>query len=213
MLKYTSLLTLISFQIPSIYEIIQWGGLLALIIIVYVETGLFIGFLLPGDSLLVTAGLFAAKGELNIIVLNIALIIAAILGDSTGYYIGLKAGPALFSKPDSRFFKREHLIKTKEFYEKHGGKALILARFVPIIRTFTPVMAGISEMNYKTFVFYNIIGGITWVFSMTMLGFTLVKAFPATEQHIEKVIIIVVFLSILPGIIEYIKSRTISNKG
>ena len=172
-------------QIPSIAEVIRWGGLLALVIIVFVETGLLIGFFLPGDSLLVTAGLFAAKGDLNIVVLNLSLMGAAIAGDSVGYLIGLKAGKRLYARENSFFFRKEHLMRTKAFYDKHGGKTIIMARFVPIVRTFAPVVAGVAEMEYRKFIAYNVVGGISWVFSMTMLGYVLVKAFPEIEQHIE----------------------------
>ncbi len=194
-------------QIPSIAEVIRWGGLLALVIIVFVETGLLIGFFLPGDSLLVTAGLFAAKGDLNIVVLNLSLMGAAIAGDSVGYLIGLKAGKRLYARENSFFFRKEHLMRTKAFYDKHGGKTIIMARFVPIVRTFAPVVAGVAEMEYRKFIAYNVVGGISWVFSMTMLGYVLVKAFPEIEQHIEKVIITVIFVSILPGIIEWWRAR------
>ena len=193
--------------ITDVRGLVQWGGYLALAIIVFTETGLMIGFFLPGDSLLVTAGLFAAKGDLNIVVLNLLLMFCAITGDATGYYIGKKLGPALFRKEDSMFFKKKHLIATQEFYERHGGKTIIIARFVPIIRTFAPVVAGMANMGYRRFALFNIVGGVAWVFSMTMLGYLLVTMFPATEQHIEKVIIIVVFLSILPGIIEWLRAK------
>ena len=193
--------------LTDVRGLVQAGGYVALAIIVFTETGLMIGFFLPGDSLLVTAGLFAAKGDLNIVVLNVLLMACAIAGDATGYYIGKKLGPALFRKEDSLFFKKKHLIATQEFYERHGGKTIIIARFVPIIRTFAPVVAGMAGMQYRRFAVFNIIGGIGWVFSMTMLGYLLVTMFPATEKHIEKVIIIVIFLSILPGIIEWLRAR------
>ena len=193
--------------LTDVRGLVQAGGYIALAIIVFTETGLMIGFFLPGDSLLVTAGLFAAKGDLNIVVLNVLLMTCAILGDATGYYIGKKLGPALFRKEDSLLFKKKHLIATQEFYERHGGKTIIIARFVPVIRTFAPVVAGMAGMGYRRFALFNIIGGIGWVFSMTMLGYLLVTMFPATEQHIEKVIIVVIFLSILPGIIEWLRAR------
>ncbi|HVE73202.1 MAG TPA: VTT domain-containing protein [Thermoanaerobaculia bacterium] len=198
--------------LTDVRGLVQWGGYVGLAIIVFTETGLMIGFFLPGDSLLVTAGLFAAKGDLNIVFLNILLMACAIAGDATGYYIGKKLGPALFRKEDSLFFKKKHLIATHEFYERHGGKTIIIARFVPIVRTFAPVVAGMAGMNYGRFAMFNIVGGIGWVFSMTMLGYLLVTMFPATEQHIEKVIIIVVFLSILPGIIEWVRAKMRSRK-
>ncbi|HEX6096151.1 MAG TPA: VTT domain-containing protein [Thermoanaerobaculia bacterium] len=193
--------------ITDVRGLVQAGGYLALAIIVFTETGLMIGFFLPGDSLLVTAGLFAAKGDLNIVFLNVLLMTCAILGDATGYYIGKKLGPALFRKEDSLLFKKKHLIATHEFYERHGGKTIIIARFVPIVRTFAPVVAGMAGMSYRRFALFNIVGGIGWVFSMTMLGYLLVTMFPATEQHIEKVIIIVIFLSLLPGIIEFLRAK------
>ena len=193
--------------LTDVKGLVQAGGYVGLSIIVFVETGLMIGFFLPGDSLLVTAGLFAAKGDLNIVYLNLLLMTAAILGDATGYLIGKKMGPSLYRREDSLLFKKKHLIATQEFYEKHGGKTIIFARFVPVIRTFAPVVAGIAGMPYRRFAMFNIVGGIGWVFSMTMLGYVLVKAFPATEKHIEVVILIVIFLSILPGIIEFIKAR------
>jgi membrane-associated protein len=193
--------------LTDVRGLVQAGGYIALAIIVFTETGLMIGFFLPGDSLLVTAGLFAAKGDLNIVVLNVLLMFCAITGDATGYYIGKKLGPALFRKEDSLLFKKKHLIATQEFYERHGGKTIIIARFVPIIRTFAPVVAGMAGMQYRRFALFNIIGGVGWVFSMTMLGYLLVTLFPATEKHIEKVILIVIFLSLLPGIIEWLRSR------
>ena len=193
--------------LTDVRGLVQAGGYIALAIIVFTETGLMIGFFLPGDSLLVTAGLFAAKGDLNIVYLNVLLMFCAITGDATGYYIGKKLGPALFRKEDSLLFKKKHLIATQEFYERHGGKTIIIARFVPIIRTFAPVVAGMAGMKYRRFAVFNIIGGVGWVFSMTMLGYLLVTLFPATEQHIEKVIIIVIFLSLLPGIIEWLRAK------
>ncbi len=198
--------------LTDVRGLVQAGGYIALAIIVFTETGLMIGFFLPGDSLLVTAGLFAAKGDLNIVYLNLLLMTCAILGDATGYYIGKKLGPALFRKEDSLLFKKKHLIATHEFYERHGGKTIIIARFVPIVRTFAPVVAGMAGMSYRRFALFNIVGGIGWVFSMTMLGYGLVTMFPATEQHIEKVIIIVIFLSLLPGIIEYLRARRNSKR-
>jgi membrane-associated protein len=198
--------------LTDVRGLVQAGGYIALAIIVFTETGLMIGFFLPGDSLLVTAGLFAAKGDLNIVFLNVLLMSCAILGDATGYYIGKKLGPTLFRKEDSLLFKKKHLIATQEFYERHGGKTIIIARFVPVIRTFAPVVAGMANMGYRRFALFNIIGGIGWVFSMTMLGYLLVTMFPATEKHIEKVIIIVIFLSLLPGVIEWLRARARAKK-
>lgn len=187
--------------------LVQTGGYVALAIIVFVETGLMVGFFLPGDSLLVTAGLFAAKGDLDIVFLNLLLMACAILGDATGYLIGKKLGPALFRKEDSFLFKKKHLLATQEFYERHGGKTIIIARFVPIVRTFAPVVAGMAGMTYRKFALYNIIGGIGWVFSMTMTGYVLLKLIPNAEKHIHIIIIVVILVSLLPGIIEVLRAR------
>jgi membrane-associated protein len=187
--------------------LIQAGGLLAICIIVFVETGLFVGFFLPGDSLLVTAGLFAAKGDLNLWLLLILVSLCAVIGDQVGYAIGRTAGKALYSRPDSFFFRRKHLEKAHEFYEKYGAKTIVLARFVPIVRTFAPAVAGAAEMNYHKFVTYNIVGGILWVWSCVLLGYFLGRAIPNLDKYIHYVIAIVIFLSILPGIIEFWKAH------
>lgn len=144
---------------------------------------------------------------MNIVYLNLSLIPSAILGDATGYWIGSKAGPRLFKKEKSFFFRKDYLIKTQEFYEKHGGITIIIARFMPIIRTFAPTVAGIAKMKYSKFAQFNIFGGILWVLSMTLLGFYLGRLIPGVEKHIDKVIIVIVFLSILPGIIKYLKHK------
>lgn len=185
---------------------------LGLIFIIFAETGLAVGFFLPGDSLLVVCGLFAAAGKLNIWVMLVTLFLAAIIGDAVGYYSGKKVGQAIFNKPKSRFFNPKHLRKAHEFYEKHGGKTIILARFVPIVRTFAPIVAGAADMRYRDFVFYNILGGFLWVTSMLLAGYFLggvvERAFGIKlEDHIDKVVIVVVFLSILPIIFEFIKAR------
>jgi membrane-associated protein len=187
--------------------LIQWGGMFMVCAIVFVETGLFVGFFLPGDSLLVTAGLFAAKGDLNVWWLLILVSICAVVGDQVGYVIGRTAGQALYSRPDSFFFRKKHLEKAHEFYEKYGGKTIVLARFIPIIRTFAPAVAGAAAMNYSKFVFYNIAGGVLWVWSMILLGFFLGRSIPNLDKHIHYVIVVVVFLSILPGIIEFWRAR------
>ncbi len=196
----------------NVPELIRWGGLLGLIVIVFAETGLMIGFFLPGDSLLVTAGLFAAKGDLNIVWLNVSLILAAIVGDAVGYWIGYRTGKALYSRPNSFFFRREHLIKTHEFYEKHGGKTIIIARFMPIFRTFAPVVAGAAEMTYRKFAVFNIVGGILWVMSMTLTGYFLGLAVPDLEKHIHIVVAVVIFLSLLPALIAWGKAKLDARK-
>ena len=194
-------------QLPTLEEIVIWGGYIGLFIIIYAETGLLIGFFLPGDSLLVTAGLFAARGQMDIVLLNVILCIAAVTGDATGYYIGLKAGHALYNRPQSRWFRRDHLIKTHEFYEKYGGITIVLARFMPFARTFAPVVAGIGEMTYRRFALFNIAGGIGWVASMTLTGYFLGRVIPGIEHNIEYVIAVVVFISILPLLYKYLQHR------
>ncbi|MBK6314573.1 MAG: VTT domain-containing protein [Blastocatellia bacterium] len=194
-------------QIPSIEEVIRWGGTLALIAIVFAETGLLVGFFLPGDSLLVTAGLFAARGDLNVAVLLVTLSIAAIVGDAMGYTIGRRLGPKLFKKEDSLLFKRKHLVKAHEFYERYGGKTIVIARFVPIIRTFAPTVAGAAEMTYSKFAAFNVFGGILWVFSMVLGGYALGSVIPNIDKYIHYVIAVVVFLSLLPPVFEWWRER------
>lgn len=187
-------------------ELIVWGGYPVLAAVIFAETGALV-FFLPGDSLLVMAGLYAAQGSLSIVMLNLLLIPLAIAGDALSYFIGVKTGKALFNRPRSRFFKPELIAKAHAFYEKHGGKAIIIARFVPVLRTFVPVVAGVGKMGYKKFATYNMVGGAAWILSMTLIGFVLGTRFPILVQHIEKVIIVVVALSLLPPVIEWMRSR------
>jgi membrane-associated protein len=189
---------------PGMY--IQWGGYPALFAIIYLETGALV-FFLPGDSLLVVAGLYAAKGDLNIWLLNLLLIPAAIIGDATSYMIGKRLGPRLFNRPKSRLFNPKHIQRAHEFYERHGGKAIIIARFVPIVRTFVPVVAGAAQMRYRDFATYNIVGGVAWIVSMTLTGYFLGNVVPGIDKHIEKLIILVVFLSLTPAMYEWAKAK------
>jgi membrane-associated protein len=186
-------------------HLIQLFGYPGLTLIVFLETGAMI-FFLPGDSLLFMAGLFAGNGDLNLLYLNLLLIPAAILGDATSYVIGSKVGPALFNKPESRLFKPAHMKAAHDFYEKHGGKAIIMARFMPIVRTFVPVVAGIGKMPYQRFAMFNAVGGALWVSSMTIAGYFLGQ-FAVVKQNIEKMVIGIIFLSILPGIIAWLRAR------
>lgn len=186
-----------------------YGGL---IFIVFAETGLAVGFFLPGDSLLVVAGLFAALGKLNLAVLLGSLFVAAVVGDAVGYYTGARLGPRLFSRQKSLLFKPSHLHKANAFYEKYGGKTIIIARFVPIIRTFAPIVAGAAGMPYRRFVLFNIVGGLAWVSSMLLSGYFLGNLLKSRfginlDEHIEWVVIVVVTLSLIPPLIEYLKSR------
>jgi membrane-associated protein len=190
--------------------VILTGGYPIMGLIVFLETGALV-FFLPGDSLLVTAGVYASSGQMSILWLNLILIPLAILGDAVSYTIGKKSGQALFNKPESRFFKPQHMQAAQAFYERHGGKAIIIARFMPIVRTFVPIVAGVGQMPYRRFASFNVIGGAAWVFSMTMLGYLLGNATGVlgfdVKKNIEKLIIIIVFLSILPGIIGWWRAR------
>jgi membrane-associated protein len=194
-------------RVYDVEFLVRTGGLVALIVIVFVETGLLVGFFLPGDSLLVTAGIFAARGDFDMVVLNTTLSLAAIAGDSVGYGIGARTGPRIFTREDSIFFNRKHLISAKEFYDRHGGFTILMARFMPIIRTFAPVVAGVGAMQYRKFIVYNVFGGIFWVLSMTLIGYFLGTLIPNIQKRIDVVIAIVIFLSLLPAIIKFVMER------
>jgi len=187
--------------------LVRLVGYPGLIGIVFAETGLLVGFFLPGDSLLFTSGFLASIGVVDVRVLLLFLSIAAVTGDQVGFIIGRRAGAALYRREDSRFFKRRHLIAAHEFYEKYGGKTIFLARFVPIIRTFAPTVAGAAQMDYRKFVFFNVAGGISWVFSMVGGGFLLGQSFPGLKKHIELVILGIIFVSVLPIVWEMWKAK------
>ncbi len=190
-------------------DLIRWGGYTVLTIIVFSETGLLAGFFLPGDSLLVTAGLLSAvDGVLNIWVLNLLLCSAAILGDTTGYWVGYYLGPKIFTRENSIFFHKDHLVRTQKFYDKYGSKTIVIARFVPIVRTFAPTVAGVGRMEYKRFFAYNIMGGIGWVLSMTLGGYFLGRSIPNIEKQIHWIILIVIAVSFIPIGVEFLKSRS-----
>ena len=181
-------------------ELIRVGGYTALVIIVFAETGLLAGFFLPGDSLLVTAGLIAASpdGPLHILLLIGLLCAAAITGDSTGYAIGYHLGPRIFNREDSRFFHRGHLLRTQRFYERYGPKTIVLARFVPFVRTFAPTVAGVGRMRYPLFLFYNVAGGVGWVCGMTLTGYFLGRLVPNIERYLHLIVGGIIFLSMIP---------------
>jgi membrane-associated protein len=208
----------------SIYELIHQlkgyldprtiaaAGYVVLVAVVFAETGLAMGFFLPGDSLLVVAGIFAARGDLNVVILLVTLFIAAVVGDAVGYLTGAKLGPRLFTRQKSMLFRPSHLEKARDFYEKYGGKTIIIARFVPIVRTFAPIVAGAAAMPYRQFVIFNVVGGFLWVFSMILSGYFLGNLLRDRfginlDEHIEWVVIIVVALSLVPPVIEYLKAR------
>ncbi len=193
--------------LTDIKGLIQWGGMILVCVIVFVETGLFLGFFLPGDSLLVTAGIFAAAGHLRLGSLLFLVSFCAIAGDQLGYWIGRRAGQALYKRDDSFLFKKRHLERAHEFYSRYGGKTVVLARFVPIIRTFASPVAGAARMQYRRFLSYDIFGGFLWVWSMVLIGYFLGSSIPNVDKNIHIVIAVVVFLSILPPIIEAMRQK------
>ena len=207
------MLEFIRHLLHTLYDVeglIRWGGTFLVCFIVFIETGFFVGFFLPGDSLLVTAGVFAGAGHLPIGTLLTLVTLCAITGDQLGYWIGRSAGNALYRREDSFFFRRSHLRRAHDFYEKYGGKTVILARFVPIIRTFCPPVAGAAQMPYTRYLTYDIFGGIFWVGSMILGGYLLGRSVPNINQRIHLVILAVVFLSILPAIIGALRARRAS---
>jgi membrane-associated protein len=190
----------------SLDSLVQWGGYGVLVAIVFAETGLLVGFFLPGDSLLITAGLVAATGALNIWWLDGLLIAAAVTGDSVGYAIGRRLGPRLFTREKSLVFNPAHVERTRRFYERYGSKTIVIARFVPIVRTFAPVLAGVGAMEYRRFVFYNVAGGVAWVVSMTTAGYQLAR-FPIIGANIHIVVLVVIVLSCIPIAVELLRER------
>lgn len=183
-----------------------WLGYAAMFAVVFSETGLLVGFFLPGDSFLFTIGVVSGAGALNIVTVNVLLMVAAMTGDSTGYLLGRKTGPRIFSRPDSRLFKQEYVKRTQAFYERYGGKTITFARFVPIVRTFAAFIAGVGQMPYLRFLPYSICGGIGWVFLCTNLGYWL-GSYPFVKHNFDKVIIAIIAISLLPTVIEVIKAR------
>lgn len=194
-------------RLRDLPALIQWAGYAGLALIIFTETGLFFGFFLPGDSLLVTAGLFASQGHLDVVTLGILLSAAAIVGDNTNYWIGRFSGPRIFRREDSLLFRRKHLLRAHDFYEHHGGKTVVLARFMPIVRTFAPLVAGAAGMTYRTFLTYSVLGGLLWIWSMLLTGYLLGRYVPGVAEYIEWVILLVIFLSLLPGIISWLRAR------
>jgi len=194
-------------------QLIRSFGTIGLIVIIFAESGLLFGFFLPGDSLLFTAGLFAARGDLNLAVVLIGCFVAAVVGDQVGYAFGRKAGPSIFRRPNSRLFKQEHIQRADEFFEAHGAKTILLARFVPVVRTFVPILAGVGAMKYRTFLIYNVIGGLLWAVGVTMLGYILGDQIGADniDKYLLPIIAVVIFLSILPAVIEVLRHRRKAN--
>lgn len=195
------------FSTETLIAIIKTAGYIGLFGIVFAESGILLGFFLPGDSLLFTAGFLASQGFLNLPILIFITAIAAITGDSVGYLFGLKVGRKLFKRKNYRFFHKENLIKAEKFYKKHGAKTIILARFIPFIRTFAPIVAGVSRMHYSTFVSYNIIGGIFWTISLSILGFYLGHLIPNVDRYILPIVLLIIFISVSPIIINLTRQK------
>jgi membrane-associated protein len=198
-------------RLTDVQSLVRVGGLAAITAVIFAETGLMIGFFLPGDSLLFTAGAIAAHAQLSIVTLNVVLSLAAIAGDTVGYWIGRRAGPALFTRPKSLLFNPLHLRRAHDFYEQYGGKTIVLARFIPIIRTFAPVVAGVGRMRYRSFLAYNVFGGIGWVAGLTWAGYLLGHAIPDIGRYIHIVIAVVIVLSLIPIGVEWWRARARRN--
>jgi membrane-associated protein len=196
-------------RLRDVRGLVAWGGYTVLAVIVFAETGLLVGFFLPGDSLLVTAGVFAAPPFelLDLALLQLLLVPCAIVGDAVNYSMGVRIGPAIFRREDGRLFKKAHVLRAQRFYERHGGKTIILARFLPILRTFAPFAAGMASMPYRRFVLFNVVGAVAWVVSMTLVGYLLARAIPDVERHVHIVAVIVVVLSFIPAMVEVWRAR------
>jgi membrane-associated protein len=189
------------------HHLIETFGTIGILAIVFAETGLLVGFFLPGDSLLFTAGLLASQGKLNFAVIAVGCFLAAVAGAQTGYYIGRRVGPTLFRRPDSRLFKAEYVERAEAYFEEHGSRTIVLARFVPIIRTFSTVVAGVSKMNARTFLAYNLIGGFIWTAGVTTAGYFLGKTVPSIDKYLLPIIAVIVIVSTIPVFLEARKQR------
>ncbi len=198
-------------RLPSpamdVEKLIETVGTLGLFAIVFAESGLLVGFFLPGDSLLFTAGLLASQGKLNLPVILVGCFVAAVAGDQAGYLFGKRVGPALFKRPESRFFKHENVEKAQAYFDKYGVKTIVLARFVPVVRTFAPIVAGVGSMEYRTFLRFNVLGGFLWGVGVTLLGYVLGDTIPDIDKYLLPVILVIVALSLLPVALELRKAK------
>jgi membrane-associated protein len=190
----------------DLVSLITWAGYIGIFIIIFAECGVLLGIFLPGDSLLFTAGFLASQGKLDLTLLMLICFAGAVLGDNFGYAFGRRAGPAIFKKEDSIFFHKKHLERAARFYDAHGGKTIILARFMPIIRTFAPILAGVGRMNYKVFIIYNLIGGALWAIGLTGLGYFLGSTIPGVDRYLFPIVLLIIIVSMLPGIIASLRS-------
>ncbi|HUQ18867.1 MAG TPA: VTT domain-containing protein [Gemmatimonadaceae bacterium] len=197
-------------NLSDLPALVKWAGYFGITAIVFAETGLLVGFFLPGDSLLVTAGLLSSRGMFDVYLLGMLLHVAAICGNSSGYFIGRSTGPRIFTRENSLLFNKKHVLRAQEFYARHGKKTMVLAQFVPIIRTFAPIVAGVGRMPYRQFVIISVLGTFLWVWSMLFTGYFLGRYIPGIDKHIEIVVIVVVFISILPGIISWWRQKRLS---
>lgn len=190
-------------------KLLQSFGTIGLFLIIFAESGLLVGFFLPGDSLLFTAGLFAARGDLNIGVILVGCFVAAVVGDQVGYAFGKRVGPSIFRRPNSRLFKQEYVDRANQFFEEHGAKTIVMARFVPVVRTFAPILAGVGTMRYRTFLAYNVLGGLLWAVGVTSLGYFLGDAIGADniDKYLLPIIGVIILLSLLPPFFEYRKHK------
>lgn len=190
-------------------ELLRSFGTIGLFLIIFAESGLLIGFFLPGDSLLFTAGLFAAKGDLNIVVILIGTFVAAVVGDQVGYLFGKRVGPAIFRRPNSKIFKQSYVERADEFFDRHGAKTILLARFVPIVRTFAPILAGVGKMQYRTFLAFNVMGGFLWAVGVTSLGFFLGDLIGADniDRYLLPIILVIIVISVSPAVFEIVRHR------
>lgn len=182
-------------------------GTIGLFAIVFAESGLLFGFFLPGDSLLFTAGLLASQGHLNLAVILVGCFVCAVAGDQVGYAFGRRVGPALFRRPDARLFKHAHVERAQSYFDRYGAKTIVLARFVPIVRTFAPILAGVGRMNYRIFVTYNVVGGFAWAVGVTTLGYVLGEAIPDIDRYLLPAIAVIIILSVIPIGVELLKAR------
>lgn len=196
----------------DLVNIIKTGGYIGLAAIVFAESGLLIGFFLPGDSLLFTAGFLASQGYLNIWILLPLLFVCAVVGDNVGYAFGHKVGHKIFTKKDSLLFHQDHLLRANLFFEKHGGKAIILARFIPVVRTFAPILAGVGKMHYRTFMLFNLIGGLLWAAGITLLGYFLGSTVPHVDKYLLPIIALIIVVSVAPAAIHLLKDKSFRNR-
>lgn len=192
----------------DLVPLIKAAGYFGLFGIIFAESGLLIGFFLPGDSLLFTAGFLASQGYMNIVLVAAGSFLAAVVGDSAGYSFGSRFGPKVFTREESFFFKKSHIEKAQKFYEKHGGRTIILARFVPVVRTFAPILAGVGKMKYSTFLLYNILGGFLWAVGLTLLGWYLGNTIPDIDRYLLPIIFVIILISVMPGIVQVWRKKT-----